>query len=240
MLLGVPAAANEPGDDVFDSFDDEFSEDARMEAPYDPLEGFNRAITSFNDALFVHILEPAVMPAYHFVFSEPLRISIRNFFDNLYYPVSLVNNLLQLKLEGAAVETGRFLINSTFGFAGLFDPARNGLHWEPHVEDLGQTLGYYGAGNGFPIVLPFFGPTNLRDMTGDLLDFYVNPIYYVEVRKYNIVDNTYQGWGLVTYKEFNELSLYTKEYESIRKDAIDLYPFLRDAYEQRRNKLISE
>lgn len=223
--------------DSFDSFEEEFG--AEHSEVYDPLEGYNRWMTSFNDTLFEYILVP-VFKGYDTVFPEPVRVSINNFFNNIYYPVSLVNNLLQLKFENALSETGRFIVNSTFGFLGFFDPARDGLGVEPHKEDLGQTLGYYGVGGGFHIVLPFFGPSNLRDLSGDLLDFYVNPIYYVEVREYNIVQNTYQGWALVTYKEFNELSLYEKEYQQIRKDAIDLYPFLRDAYEQNRDKLISE
>lgn len=225
---------------AFDDFDDEFGEEMSAAVnPYDPLEPYNRFVTSFNDTLFDYVLDPLFV-GYDTVLSEPLRVSVNNFFNNLYYPVSLLNNLLQLKIENALSETGRFIINSTFGFAGLFDPAYDGLGIEPHVEDLGQTLGHYGMGSGFPIVLPFFGPTNLRDLSGDLLDFYVNPIYYVDVREYNIARNTYEGWALVTYKEFNRFSLYEQEYKQIRSEAIDFYPLMRDAYEQSRNKLISE
>jgi len=101
-------------------------------------------------------------------------------------------------------------------------------------------LGHYGVGGGFHIVLPFFGPSNLRDLTGDFLDFYVNPIYYVDARKYNLVNNEYVGWAAITYKEFNKMSLYTKEYENVKEDALDLYPFMRDLYEQNRQKKIEE
>lgn len=234
-------AAQEGDSDAFldEGFDDEFGDYPSKESANDPLEGYNRWMTRFNDTLFDYVLEP-VYKGYDFIFPEPVRVSINNFFNNLYYPVSLVNNLFQLKFENALDETGRFIVNSTFGFAGLFDPARDGLGIEPHVEDFGQTLGYYGVGGGPYIVLPFFGPSNLRDFGGDLLDFYVNPIYYVDVRKYNVVQNTYEGWGAVTYKEFNRLSLYEKEYKQIRKEAIDFYPLMRNAYEQNRNKLISE
>lgn len=228
-------------DDGFEEegFDDEFGDFPTEHSVNDPLEGYNRWMTDFNDALYDYLLDP-VFDGYDFIFPEPIRVSINNFFNNLYYPVSLVNNLLQLKFENALDETGRFIVNSTFGFAGLFDPARDALGVEPHKEDLGQTLGYYGVGSGPYIVLPFFGPTNLRDFSGDLLDFYVNPIYYVDVREYNIVQNTYQGWGLVTYKEFNRFSLYEEEYRQIRSEAIDFYPLMRNAYEQNRDKLISE
>jgi len=239
----VSASAGK-GDNAFDDFGDGGFEEEYAAAPVgkavnDPLESYNRWMTGFNNTLFDAVLEP-VFKGYDFILSEPLRVSVNNFFNNLYYPVSLVNNLLQLKFENALSETGRFIVNSTFGIGGMFDPARDALGVEPHVEDFGQTLGYYGVGGGFPIVLPFFGPTNLRDLSGDLLDFYVNPIYYVEVREYNIARNTYQGWGLVTYKEFNRFSLYEKEYMQLRKEAIDFYLFSRDAYEQSRDKLISE
>jgi len=227
--------------DTFDEFDDGFDKEFSNEAVeiYDPLEGYNRWMTTFNDTLFDYVLEP-VFTGYDFMFPEPVRVSINRFFNNLYYPVSLVNNLLQFKIDHALSETGRFIVNTTFGFGGLFDPALEGLGVEPHVEDLGQTLGYYGMGGGVPVVLPFFGPSNLRDLTGDLLDFYVNPIYYVEAREYNLIQTTYQGWGVVTFKEFNNFSLYEREYKQLRSEAIDFYPLLRDAYEQNRNKKISE
>ncbi len=126
------------------------------------------------------------------------------------------------------------------GVLGLFDPARNWFGFEPHKEDFGQTLGHYGVGGGFHIVIPFFGPSNLRDLSGDFIDFYVNPIYYVDVRKFNLVNETYQGWIAITYKEFNKLSLYTEEYDNVRQDALELYPFMRDLYEQNRQKQIEE
>ena len=230
-------------DDDFDAFDDEefgdeFSGEKEKEI-FDPLSGYNRVMTSFNDGLYVYVLDPVLLKGYNYI-PEPVRVSVNNFFDNLYYPVSVVNNVLQLKFKYTGTESLRFVINSTVGVLGLFDPARSWFGLEAHQEDFGQTLGYYGVGGGFHIVLPFFGPTNLRDLTGDFIDFYVNPIYYVDVRRYNIVRNTYQGWGLITYKEFNQMSLYTKEYDNVRQDALDLYPFLRDLYEQSRQKKIEE
>jgi len=235
-------------DDTFDEFEeDEFGDDAfgdefsgeKEKEIFDPLSGYNRVMTSFNDGLYVYVLDPVLLKGYNYI-PEPVRVSVNNFFDNLNYPVSVVNNILQLKFKNTGTESLRFVINSTVGILGLFDPAQSWFGLEDHQEDFGQTLGYYGVGGGFHIVLPFFGPTNLRDLTGDFIDFYVNPIYYVDVRRYNIVRNTYQGWGLVTYKEFNKMSLYTKEYDNVRQDALDLYPFLRDLYEQSRQKKIEE
>ena len=219
-------------------FSDEFSADADEEI-FDPLSGYNRVVTSFNDGLYVYILDPVLFRGYNYI-PEPARVSVNNFFENLYYPVSLTNNILQLKIQNSGTETLRFVINSTLGVLGLFDPARSWFGLEPHQEDFGQTLGHYGVGSGFHIVLPFFGPTNLRDLSGDFIDFYVNPIYYVDVRKYNIVNNMYQGWGVITYKQFNNMSTHTKEYDNVRQDALDLYPFIRDLYEQSRQKEIEE
>ena len=221
-----------------DEFSDEFSADAEEEL-FDPLSGYNRVMTSFNDNLYVYVLDPVLLKGYNYI-PEQARISVNNFFENLYYPVSVVNNIFQLKFKNTGTETLRFAVNSTLGVLGLFDPARSWFGFEPHQEDFGQTLGYYGVGGGFHIVLPFFGPTNLRDLSGDFIDFYVNPIYYVDVRTYNLVNESYQGWIAITYKEFNNMSLYTKEYENVRQDALDLYPFMRDLYEQNRQKQIEE
>lgn len=221
-----------------DEFSDEFSTESEKEI-FDPLSGFNRLMTGFNDGLYVYVLDPVLFRGYNYI-PEQARVSVNNFFENLYYPVSLVNNVFQLKLSHTGSETLRFVINSTLGVLGLFDPARSWFGLEPHQEDFGQTLGHYGVGGGFHIVLPFFGPTNLRDLSGDFIDFYVNPIYYVDLRGYNIVNNTYQGWALISYKQFNKMSIHTEEYENVRQDALDLYPFIRDLYEQNRQKRIED
>ncbi len=231
--------SDEFADEGFDDeeFSDEFS--AETEELFDPLSGYNRLMTGFNDGLYVYVLDPVLFRGYNYI-PEQARISVNNFFENLYYPVSLVNNVFQRRLRHTGSETLRFVINSTLGVLGLFDPARSWFGLEPHQEDFGQTLGHYGVGSGFHIVLPFFGPTNLRDLSGDFIDFYVNPIYYVDVRGYNFVNNTYQGWAVISYKQFNKMSIHTKEYDNVRQDALDLYPFIRDLYEQNRQKQIEE
>ena len=208
------ASAESEEDDFTDEFEEELFEDegfedefsAPQEEIFDPLSGYNRVMTGFNDGLYVYVLDPVLIKGYNYI-PEQARVSVNNFFENLYYPVSVVNNIFQLKAKNTGTETLRFVINSTLGILGLFDPAESWFGFEPHKEDFGQTLGHYGVGGGFHIVLPFFGPTNLRDLSGDFIDFYVNPIYYVDVRKYNIINNTYQGWALITYKEFNKMSL---------------------------------
>lgn len=225
-----------------DEFLDEFAEEMEVEEVFDPLSGYNRVMTSFNDALFRHVLTP-VAKGYRYVVPEGVRESIGNFFHNLLYPVRGVNNLLQGKLSNTAEETGRFVINTTIGILGLFDPARDWFGLEPHEEDFGQTLGYYGVGAGPHIVLPFFGPSNLRDMFSMYPDAYVDPTSISPtdgLEKYHIPENYVEYIAIKAVDRVNYVSMHVGEYEDLTKDAVDLYPFLRDLYEQRRKKLIEE
>jgi len=230
-------------DDGFDSFEDEFEQELvakeKKVEVYDPLIGYNRFMTSFNDVLMIHVVEP-VTTGYRFITPEQFRISVDNFFSNLYYPISVTNNLLQLKFEYSFTETVRFLANSTLGVLGLFDIADSWFDIKPHQEDFGQTLGHYGVGSGFPIVLPFFGQKNLRDLVGKITDNFIDPTSYATS---NIEDDvlSYTSYLLISgYEDVNEYSLSDTSYEELTKGAIDLYPFIRDAYEQNRNKLIEE
>ena len=225
-----------------DEFDEEFAaSDLETEEVFDPLSGYNRWMTGVNHTLMLNVVEPSVT-GYNYVVPEGGRESVNNFLNNIYYPVSLVNNVLQLEIVDAGTETARFLINSTIGLLGLFDPADAWFGIKPQVEDFGQTMGSYGVGSGFPVVLPFFGQKNLRDLAGSFGDAWLDPIYFVEHRGYNIV-NEKQGYisiGIAGYDNFNEYSLTPGAYPKLTEDAIDLYPFLRDAYEQHRNQLIKE
>lgn len=222
-----------------DSFD-EFEEEIKVEKRIDPLSGFNRAMTVFNDKTYYYVLSP-VAKGYKNVVHKDIRKGVGNFFQNILFPIRFVNNLLQLKFQNTAEETGRFLINSTIGIFGFFDVA--GKHYKiyPHNEDFGQTLGYWGVGSGFHIVWPFFGPSNLRDSIGSFgVDSYLNPTTYYEDRAHNMVDSYGESIGLKVYNIVNYTSLHEGEYEKLTKDAIDLYPFLRDSYEQYREKQIEE
>ncbi len=208
----------------------------------DPLSTYNRAMTSFNDNVIIYALNP-VSEAYAYVVPQPLRLGVSNFIHNINFPVRLINNLLQLKFQNSSDEIERFIINSTVGLAGLMDPAKNHMKIPilPHNEDFGQTLGHYGVGSGFHIVLPFFGPSNVRDLAGITLDAYASPLVNVKGwENYKIPNNLGQSIGIVTVHLINKNSLHLGEYESLKKDAIDLYPFLRDIYEQKRAADIAE
>lgn len=225
-------AGNGAGSRQADEFGN-FDEFAGMnEKPvYDPLIVYNRAMTTFNDKFYFWVLKP-VASGYAKILPAVARRSVNRFFLNLGFPVRGVNNLLQLKGRPAAEETFRFAINTTAGIGGLFDPAEKWFALKPHPEDFGQTLGWYGAGGGFPIVFPFLGPSNLRDTIGKVPDWFLYPPYYLE--------DPYVKAGITSYNVINYTSLHLGEYEAIKRDALDLYIFLRNAYEQNREKKIKE
>ena len=224
-----------------EEFEAEFEADETTNT-VDPLSGYNRAMTSFNDKVITYALNP-VSEAYAAILPQPFRLGVSNFIHNIQFPIRLVNNLLQLKFQNSSDEIERFIINSTVGLGGLMDPAKNHMKTPilPHNEDFGQTLGHYGIGSGFHVVLPFFGPSNVRDIVGITIDGYISPLVNVRgLEDYKIPDNLGQSIGIVTVHFINKNSLHLGEYESLKKDAIDLYPFLKDIYEQKRTSDIAE
>ena len=236
LLLAVPGAyaqeeaASDNGfedfEDDWEDFYDPFDEGGEVRIA-DPLERFNRASFWFNDRLYFHVLKP-VARAYRVV---PLqgRRSADNFFSNLLFPVRFINSGLQLKFAAAGNELRRFLLNSTVGVAGLFDPAAQ-HGWRPVNEDFGQTLGHYGAGPGFYLVIPVLGPSNLRDGLGRVADGFLDPLIYVL--------GTYEVVGARAYSQVNALSLDDDTYEKLIEQAIDPYLFIRNAFTERREALI--
>lgn len=222
-----------------DEFEAEFKSksDANL---FDPLSGYNEIMTSVNDKFYEYLLKPTAQ-GYAYVVPQMARNGISNFFDNLFFPIRFVNNLLQLKFYNSLEETERFVLNSTMGILGFRDVAKEELNIKAHDEDFGQTLGHYGVGSGFHVVLPLFGPSNVRDIAGLAGDMWLNPITYLKGRgDANLLDNSGQAIAATTFYTINKTSLHVKEYDNFKKDAIELYPFLRNFYESRRDKLISE
>ena len=239
ILLVIFSYANE--NTTNDNFENESEFSTKKEEVFDPLSGYNRVMTTFNDKLFMNILNP-ISKGYAYVTPEPIRIGISNFFENIMFPVRFSNNLLQLKFQNSAEELERFIVNTLWGLGGFLDPATNELKIKAHKEDFGQTLGFYKLGEGFPVVLPFLGPSNLRDMIGIIGDSYVNPLTITgdENIKYKIPNNLEQQIGIQAFDVINSTSLKLGQYESLKKDALDLYPFFRDIYSQARKKQIEE
>jgi len=218
LFFSVPGWAEED----FSLEEDPFAEPEAKEIA-DPLEPLNRGMFWVNDKLYVYLLKPVAKGLR--VIPEPARVSVSNFFSNLGTPARAANNLLQLKFTNTASELARFLTNSTFGLAGLFDPAAKwGL--EKKDEDLGQTFGHYGIGQGFYLVLPVLGPTSLRDGIGRIGDHFVDPLPPAL--------KTEELAALRALDAENEISLDKDTYEGIRENELDPYLFVRDAYTQMR------
>jgi len=243
ILLVIFSFANESNNTNNDNFENEFDSEFSVEKEeiFDPLSGYNRLMTTFNDKVFMNVINP-ISRGYAYVTPEPIRIGINNFFENIMFPVRFSNNLLQVKFQNSAEELGRFVVNTLWGLGGFMDPATKELNMKAHKEDFGQTLGFYGVGEGFPVVLPFLGPSNLRDIVGIAGDSYINPLSTTgdSDLRYKIPNNMGQQIAIQTFDVINSRSLKLGEYESLKKDALDLYPFFRDIYSQARKKQIEE
>ena len=228
--LGIAIAQDEDFDD-FDEFDKEIQEQVDAAKVPDPIEPVNRGFWWLNDKLYFYALKP-VATGYKTVTPKPVRTSVRNFFKNLGFPKRLVNNLFQLKFRGAGEELRNFTFNTTAGCLGLFDVAEDHYGWEPRDEDFGQTMAHYGAGQWMAVHLPVFGPSNLRDSLGMIPDMFLDPVMYID------------SWGgrfaIRSGQEVNRTSLHLGLYEDIKKENLDVYRFLQDAYEQNRAKKLEE
>lgn len=197
----------------------------------DPIEPWNRAMYKFNDKFYFWVLKP-VAKGYSFIIAEPGRVAIHNIYDNAREPISIVNNFLQLKVKQAGIEFSRFLINTTIGIAGIWDPAKKWCHLKPYPEDLGQTLGYYGLGYGFYIVWPFLGPSSVRDSIGYGGDLFLNPLDYI--------NPFYVPYAIEVHRTVNETSLHIGDYEALKKAALDPYLAMRNAYAQHRYEKVNK
>ncbi len=199
--------------------------------PRDPYEGFNRKVFSFNERVDKIVLKP-VAKGYKKVVPRFARTGATNFFNNLGMVVTTVNDAIQLKGEKVPVDIIRFATNLTFGIFGLIDVATE-LRIENRNEDFGQSLGYWGVGSGPYIVLPFFGPSTVRDGAGLAVDFFVSPYYYWE-------DETGVRWTLVGVNIVNTRANLLAAEKFLDETGIERYPFLRDVYLKRREYLIHD
>ncbi len=194
----------------------------------DPMEPFNRAMYQFNDKFYFWALKP-VSQGYGIIVPEFARVSVKNFFYNLGFPIRFVSCLLQADPTSTAKELGRFTINTIWGIGGLFDLASdNKLNLEKNDVDLGQTLGVYGVGHGFYIVWPLVGPSSARDSVDLAGDYYLHPVSYIRP--------WYTSLGVSVYEAVNYTSLSIGDYETLKEAAIDPYEAIRDAYVQHRQE----
>ncbi|MFO0417210.1 MAG: VacJ family lipoprotein [Pseudomonadota bacterium] len=208
------------------------------EEPYDPIEPVNRAIFDFNDTLDIHVLEP-VARAYRNNMPDPVRIGIGNFFDNLRYPSYLVSDIIQGKFEQALDHTGRFLINTTVGVLGFMDIAKDwGL--PDHREDFALGLAYHGVPAGPYLVIPFLGPSSVRDGVGLIVDGFLDPIGWVGYTSLSSGTKVAIAASALGIKVVHTRSGLLQAIEAAKEGAVDYYLFAQGAYYQHRHGLLTD
>ena len=217
--------------DKVDTNPDDFETSSYEDEIYDPLEPINRAIFSFNNVADKVILEPAAKG--YKKLPTPVQSGIGNFLNNLKLPLVIVNQLLQGQGKNAAESTGRLVVNSTIGLFGLIDVAEK-IGLEQKQEDFGQTLATWGTGDGFYIVLPIFGPSNLRDATGMVLTYVTDP-----VNAYAVSEG--EAWILPVRTATNAIDQRSRiidEVNALRDNSLDYYAAVRSSYYQNRKAAI--
>ena len=214
--------ATYPGDFETSTFEDEI---------YDPLEPINRAIFSFNNVLDKIILEPAAKG--YRKLPSPVQSGISNFLSNLKMPIVVLNQILQGQGKNAIESSGRFVINSTVGVFGLVDVAEK-MGLEEKDEDFGQTFATWGVGDGFYLILPIFGPSNLRDAAGTFMTYTLDP-----VNAYLVSEG--EAWAVpirMTASAVDYRSKIIDEVNALRINSVDYYAAVRSSYYQNRKAAI--
>jgi len=246
LVVSVPAAAD-PGietdipagdiqpsdaDDIFDdAFELELARSSDMQR-LDPFEETNRKMFAFNELVIDFVFDP-IMIGYRFVMPDFARRGLRMAFQNLDAPRILTNDLLQLRFRAAGETLGRFVLNTAFGFGGLFDVGE-AAGWERHDADFGQTLGRFGVGSGPFLMVPVFGPTTVRDGLGSIIDLAFQPLAYI-LGPAEIMLQIYIGGGNgLTVIDANRDKL-----QALEESSIDYYAALRSAYLQSRRAAVA-
>ncbi len=194
--------------------------------PDDPWQGFNKPVFRFNEGADRYVLRPVAM-GWQFVTFEGLRHAVQRFFFNAAFPSRFVSSLGQGQAGKAADETGRFIVNTTVGLAGFFDPATH-FGFPRHDEDIGQMFGRWGIPPGPFVMLPLLGPANPRDTVGMIGDLALSPFLWIPAPVY--------GTGLLNV--VNSRALSDEEIQNARRTALDFYVFVRDAYTQNREAAV--
>jgi phospholipid-binding lipoprotein MlaA len=248
--LPTVAAQSRPlggyAEELFDPFakaDEECEE-------YDPWEPFNTSVFEFNRKLDKYALKP-IAQGYDFIIPDFVQVGISNMFYNLRFPQRFLNNVFQGKVKGAGIEVGRFLLNTTVGYAGFLDLAKE-IDLVTPDEDFGQTLGFYGMKPGPYLVLPFLQPFTVRDFAGYVTDIFLNPINWlvapiIEVEGIpsliahkNRTTTTLLQIGVRVGEIVNERSRNLEKFQGVEEATLDLYTAVRNAYLQSRTRAIRD
>lgn len=202
-----------------------------QQGAYDPNEQLNRHVSSFNDVVDKLVLNP-LSTGYVKITPKPVRTSVSNFFDNALYPNTILNDFLQGKAKQGTSDVGRFLVNTTLGIGGLFDPATP-MGLKKHQEDFGQTLGVWGASQGAYLVLPVLGPNTARDVPDLAVSTFTNVLFYAGFFLNPAVTISVTALGVIDARSRAENAV------RFRNDlALDPYIFTREGWTQHRQFLI--
>ena len=206
----------------------------------DCFEKINRGVFSFNQGLDRAIFKP-VAKGYSY-FPNTIQKGVRNVTSNVSHTVTIPNHFLQGNFKNFYNDSGRFLINTTLGILGIFDPAEKLGFKKLDPEDYGQTLGFWGVGNGCYLMLPVFGPTTIRDAAGKVANTLLDPFYLTTVGDQTVLDNNFGDSTYYVERGFDNVDFRArnlKNFDTLEKNSVDLYSTVRSLYLQKRENLIS-
>ncbi len=230
-LFLVSVQSGYGGNDEVDLLSDDFYEIEYEFIEFaDPLEPFNRTMFKFNDTTYTYIFNP-VAEGYAYVVPCDIRGCVDNFFRNLEEPVRFFNCLLQGRISDAGTVLVRFVVNTLGGVAGFGDLAGRELGFLPVEASLGETFAVWGIGDGPYLVVPFYGPSTIRDFTGSVIEGLTMTPYY------SFTDNRWVTTGIHFGRETNTLSLNLGVYEKIKRLSFDPYVAIRSGFFQHRERL---
>ncbi len=198
--------------------------------PADPWESLNRNTAAFNDVADRYVMEP-VARSYRAVVPEPVREGVSNVLSNLTEPRNLINNVLQGNVEGAFASLYRLVVNTIFGIGGIFDVAGSVAGVAEHRQDFGTTLGRWGVPSGPYLVLPFLGPSSVRDAPGYVADWAAHPVTYV--------NDAGVQWGVTGIRAVDVRTELLPMTDTLR-GAVDPYVMMREAYFGNRRKVLGQ
>lgn len=236
ILLAQKSAEDSSNEDADDDDEDEedYEDEEEVALIPDPIRDVNYGIWVFNDKLYFWVLKPTAQ-VYGFVIPEEIRMSIKNMFYNIRFPVRFINCLLQGKGHKAKLEFASFFLNTTVGFLGIANVASYYEGMPPSPEDFGQTFAVWGFDSGAYLMLPFLGPSSFRDGLGKIPDALADPIFWLTWRR-----EWWLGIAVRGYEAVNDTSLSIGDYEALKEASLDPYTAIRNAWVQNRNKLIAE
>lgn len=237
----APAPAAEPAatDDDYEDEEDEYAQPAVR----DPFEKVNRMVFKFNDGLFRHVVRP-ITRGYETITPAPVRRGLVSFFDNLRFPVRFTGCVLQGKLDRAAAETGKFVVNTTAGVGGFIKVSDRFQPLRVPEEDIGQALGKWGLPAGPYLVLPVLGPANPREIVGRAGDYIMTPTGWgrgsIVPEEWQVMNDLSWEWRLAisavdTISVFPEI---VSAYDTFNKAAVDPYVAFRNGFLQYREAMI--